>query len=115
MEPDYPALLRAARADALTAAVARERDIGSLIEASRGSNGDDEHDPEGATIGFERAQASSIARGARARLDEIDRALAKLDAGTFGACEYCGKPIGAGRLAARPYARLCVDCQRSGG
>ena len=41
---------------------------------------------------------------------EIDRALERLDQGTFGACENCGKPIQAGRLEAIPYARFCTTC-----
>ena len=45
---------------------------------------------------------------------EIDRALAKIDAGTYGLCEQCGQPIVRARLEALPYAALCVAC-KSGG
>lgn len=90
----------------------REREVDAIIAASRDSNADDEHDPEGATIGFERAQASSLAVRARERLREIDAALARIDADTYGGCVRCGRDIDEARLRARPYARLCVDCQR---
>ena len=81
-----------------------------MVEASRDSNADDEHDPEGATIAFERSHVGALVEQARARLAEVDAALARLDAGTYGACERCGEPIGSGRLEARPTARHCVDC-----
>ena len=42
----------------------------------------------------------------------IDAALARIDAGTYGTCERCGRPIGQERLEAIPYATLCIDCKR---
>ncbi|GAA2237263.1 TraR/DksA C4-type zinc finger protein [Rarobacter faecitabidus] len=93
----------------------REAELAGLMAASRDSNADDEHDPEGATIGFERAQASSVAEGMRMRLAEIDAALGRLDAGTYGRCERCGRAIAPARLAARPFATLCLDCQAEAG
>ena len=51
---------------------------------------------------------------ARARLVQIDAALARLDAGTYGACGLCGEEIGSARLAAMPEAALCVECARAG-
>lgn len=81
-----------------------------IVGASRGSNADDEHDPEGATIAFERAQIEALARQARAEVAELDAALARMSEGTFGVCERCGQPIPAGRLLARPSARWCVAC-----
>ncbi|MGN6241262.1 MAG: TraR/DksA family transcriptional regulator [Cellulosimicrobium cellulans] len=99
------------------AAVARLRalraEVAGIVEASRDSNADDEHDPDGATIAFERAQVDALARDAAARVEEVDAALARLDAGTYGVCEACGQPIAAGRLEARPTARTCVGCAAS--
>ena len=46
-------------------------------------------------------------------LAAVDAALARLDAGTYGTCTTCGKPIGAERLEALPWAALCIDCQRA--
>ncbi|GII97897.1 TraR/DksA family transcriptional regulator [Sediminihabitans luteus] len=100
-----------ARRDATLRRLAGLRgDVRGLVEASRGSNADDEHDPEGATIAFERAQAEALATQATAEIDEADAALARLDAGTYGTCESCGRPIAPGRLEARPTARRCIDC-----
>jgi len=87
-----------------------EDDLAGLIEASRSSNADDEHDPEGATIAFERAQLSALLDGTRRRVVELDEALQRLDAGTYGVCEVCGEPIPPARLEARPSARTCVGC-----
>ncbi|MEU4337054.1 TraR/DksA C4-type zinc finger protein [Micromonospora lupini] len=108
---------RAIRADLLrrrdetaAQAAALEDDLRSLFEASRSSNADDEHDPEGSTIAFERAQLSAVLDAARRRLTELDVALNRVDAGTYGVCERCLRPIPAERLAARPSARTCVAC-----
>jgi DnaK suppressor protein len=46
----------------------------------------------------------------RAALVQIERALAKIDAGIFGQCESCAQSIGSKRLEARPFAALCIDC-----
>ena len=81
-----------------------------MVAASRDANIDDEHDPEGATIAFERSQVSALARQARDHLAEVDAALQRLDEGTYGVCERCGRPIAPGRLEARPTARLCIEC-----
>ena len=86
------------------------RDLDQLIQDSIGANADDEHDPEGSTIAFERAQLSSLLEARERRLREIDRTVASLDAGTYGQCERCGQPIAAERLAARPSATTCVTC-----
>jgi RNA polymerase-binding transcription factor DksA len=82
----------------------------SVVDGSIDANGDDEHDPEGATIAFERARFTALADNARARLVALDRAGARLDAGTYAECEGCGGAIGAERLRARPDTRRCVDC-----
>lgn len=85
-----------------------EADVALIVEASEGSNADDEHDPEGATIAFERAQTSALAASAMAHLREVTAALARLDDGTYGVCEVCGGAIPDARLEARPTARTCV-------
>ncbi|MDQ0363751.1 TraR/DksA family transcriptional regulator [Catenuloplanes indicus] len=85
-------------------------DLEALFAASRDSNADDEHDPEGTTIGFERAQLTALLAAARERIAEVDDALRRVDAGSYGVCERCGRPIAAERLAARPFARFCISC-----
>jgi DnaK suppressor protein len=85
----------------------------AVVAASRDSNADDEHDPEGATIAFERAQVDALARATQSRLAEVDDALARLEAGTYGACERCGTSIPQARLEVRPTATTCVACAAS--
>ncbi|GGB82211.1 suppressor protein DnaK [Knoellia flava TL1] len=87
-------------------------DFDRIVEASRDSNADDEHDPEGATIAFERSQVDALAQQARSHLDEVDAALSRLGDGSYGTCERCGNEIAAARLEARPTARTCVTCPR---
>jgi DnaK suppressor protein len=87
-----------------------EADLHAVFEASRDSNADDEHDPEGSTIAYERAQLTAVLAATRHRLADLDEALARLASGVYGICERCGGPIPAGRLAIRPFARTCVTC-----
>src|SRR2546425_3706375 len=74
----------------------------------------DEESGEGATMNVERERDLALSAQARAEIEEIDRALAKIDIGTYGLCEQCGQPIPRPRLKALPYAALCVSC-KSGG
>ena len=88
-------------------------DYAGIVEASKDSNADDEHDPEGATIAFERSQVGTLVEEARHQLAEVEAARARLADGTYGTCEECGGPIGEGRLEARPTARTCIRCAAS--
>ena len=103
-------VLLADRAGTQARAVALGRDLGGIIDATADSNSDDEHDPEGSTIAFERAQVLALLDGASARLAEIDEALGRLDDGSYGRCAACAGPIAPARLAARPSATLCIAC-----
>ena len=85
-------------------------DYGAMVASSRDSNADDEHDPEGATIAFERSQIGALVRQAQLHVAEIEAAMKRLDTGTYGLCEGCGGAIGEGRLEARPVARTCIQC-----
>jgi RNA polymerase-binding transcription factor len=89
-----------------------EREFGAIIAStSDGSaGGDDEHDPEGATVAFERQHVASLIDRARAHLAEIDAALRKVTSGTYEICDICQGPIGVERLAARPASLTCVRC-----
>jgi len=108
------AALRAERAAALATVRDLDRVIAGVVEATEGANTDDEHDPEGATIAFERAQASAVRDRQLARVREVDEALARVADGTFGTCARCGGPIAPGRLLARPTATLCITCAALG-
>ena len=110
LEEDVRRVLETERAATLGRIAALENDIARVVEATADANTDDEHDPEGATIAFERAQASSLRERALSRLTELDDALARLAAGDYGRCERCCEAIGTDRLAARPAARLCIAC-----
>jgi RNA polymerase-binding protein DksA len=81
-----------------------------IVNASDSANLDDEHDPEGATVAFERAQVAELLERARVRLTEIDAALRRFEGGAYGVCESCGTEIPGERLEAQPAARRCVDC-----
>ncbi len=85
-------------------------DFDEVVAASLDSNADDEHDPEGATIAFERSQLAALVVQVRGHLAEVDAALARLDEGTYGRCARCGRPIPEARLEARPTATTCVSC-----
>jgi len=85
-----------------------------VVAASVDTNADDEHDPEGATIAFERSQIGALVRQVRGHLADVDAAVERLDAGTYGVCEGCGSPIGEPRLEARPVARTCIRCAAAG-
>jgi DnaK suppressor protein len=89
-------------------------DFDAVVAASRDTNADDEHDPEGATIAFERSQVGALIRQAQHHLVEIDAATQRLDAGVYRVCENCEGSIGEGRLEARPVARTCIQCAESG-
>jgi len=74
----------------------------------------DEESGEGGTMSVERERDLTLSAQARVAIDEIDRALGKIDSGRYGTCEQCGNPIPKARLKALPYASLCVGC-KSGG
>ena len=65
---------------------------------------------EGTTEAVERISTTAAARSIAAALAEVDRALAKVDEGSYGLCDECGRPIGSERLEAIPAATLCVTC-----
>ena len=104
--------LQAARDETLQRIAELEREfVGIVASAAEGSSGgDDEHDPEGATIAFERQHIAALLAQARLQLAAIEAASGKLDAGRYFLCDVCTGPIGAERLAARPSALTCVRC-----
>jgi DnaK suppressor protein len=107
---DARTALEAERARARDQLAGLEREFASSVEASRNANADDEHDPEGATLAFERQHVAAHIRRVVDRLGEIDAALSRLDEGCYGICQRCEQEIPAGRLAARPSAATCVAC-----
>jgi DnaK suppressor protein len=98
------------REQALVRLAGLTADHDAVVAASLDTNADDEHDPEGTTIAFERSQIGALVRQVRHHLAEVDAALARVEAGSYGVCERCGSPIGDARLEALPAARLCIGC-----
>jgi DnaK suppressor protein len=103
-------LIARARAETarLAGALARQRD--GIVEASEFTGHDDEHDPEGVTIAFERAQVQALLRQAQDDLADLDRATERVRSGVYEVCERCGGPIAEGRLVALPATRICITC-----
>ncbi len=89
---------------------ALEREFAGVAEAASSGGTDDEHDPEGATLAFERQHAAALLAAAREQATAVEAALRRLAEGRYGVCERCGQPIGAERLAARPAAPTCIGC-----
>lgn len=87
------------------------RNIADELGELAGRAGDN-HLGDMATVTFDRELDEGLEEGAQQTLAQIDRALARLDEGTYGMCERCGKPIREERLRARPWATLCIDDQR---
>jgi DnaK suppressor protein len=101
----------ASEAAALRAEIDRaETDIASRLGDAVGDAGDDQADVGAKT--FEREHELALTHNARELLAQTERALARIDAGTYGTCESCGDPIGKARLQAFPRATLCVKCKQ---
>ena len=95
-------------------AAALERDFDDIVTASADAVRDDEHDPEGATIAFERTQVATLLADARRLLQSLDVAEERLAARAAGQCEICEQTIAFERLLARPTATRCVSCAAPG-
>jgi RNA polymerase-binding protein DksA len=72
----------------------------------------DEESADAGTFTFERERDLSLGNNLRDLLDKVRSALRRLDAGTYGTCERCGRPIDKARLKALPYSVLCIDCKK---
>ena len=108
--PEPAARLAAERAAIAERVAALAAQVDALAEQQALTTHDDEHDPEGVTIGFERAQLLALLAGARRDLDAVERAAQRLAEGTYGRCLRCGEPIPAERLEALPAAETCLAC-----
>ncbi|GAC1317204.1 MAG: hypothetical protein NVSMB12_14780 [Acidimicrobiales bacterium] len=84
-----------------------------LDELGDGATAGDHYDAnfaDSSQVTAERGEAEALAGRLRDTLEAVELALTKLDDGTFGTCESCGKPIGGPRLEAMPTARTCMEC-----
>ena len=102
-EIDYAALLRAEQAELK----AQLKELGFANEGDTGLSYDSNF-ADSSQVTAERGEAERLATELREALDEVDAALVRLDTGTYGTCQVCGKPIGAARLEAMPAARFCI-------
>ena len=84
--------------------------VAAIVEASELVSTDDEHDPEGATIAYERAQASALLRQAHADRDALVVTRRQLELGQQVVCAVCGRAIDFERVAAVPTTSRCVRC-----
>lgn len=109
-----PAPLVAALEATRTAVADLEAELSSVLSATA-EGPDDEHDPEGATVGFERQRLASLLDAARGELERLEEAAGRVREGSYGICSECGGPIGAARLEALPSARECVGCSGRAG
>lgn len=76
----------------------------------RDTTTDDGQDPEGPAIDFERSQSTMVLRQSRSHLQQIGKAIHRLDEGSYGTCQRCNEQIPFARLEARPYSAYCVSC-----
>lgn len=98
------------RTAAIRRAASLMNSFDGIVEATRDVATDDEHDPEGHTIAWERQQIAALLDESRATLADIDAAERRLDDGSYGTCTTCGLEIAAERLDALPATPTCVDC-----
>ena len=109
----YRTRLREARGRLTNAVDFLERENpGSLGDELGEPTGIDNHLGDTATATYDRELDEGLEDGAQQALREIDHALRKIDDGTYGTCEVCGRQIAPERLEAIPWARLCIDDQR---
>jgi RNA polymerase-binding transcription factor len=100
---------------ALTEQLARSRRDAELwLSTEAAEDTFDEEGGEGSARAVELAREEALQARLLTALADVEAALARLDAGTYGICETCGDPIGEGRLEALPTARQCVACKSAG-
>jgi DnaK suppressor protein len=90
-----------------------DKSFADLTEAADASPPDDEHDPEGHTIAFERSQLTSRRDGFLRSIAELEAAAARLDDPESALCLGCAEPIPHERRLAMPSTTRCIDCARS--
>ncbi len=111
MDPEIVrGMLGAERAEASTLIESMRARLAAVVDAAVDEHADDEHDPEGSTLAFERGQLVSQIERSTTRITEIDAAMARLDDGTYGRCLHCGREISEVRLEALPATGVCITC-----
>ena len=103
-EPSARSALESERVSASDRVHTLRTELAWLAGDSDDANGDDEHDPEGSTVAFERARVAALLTDAESNLKDLDWAL------SYSVCEVCGREIARERLEALPATRSCVVC-----
>lgn len=109
------AALKRRRADVAARVDSLRRELDAVQRLRSQNSDDDEHDPEGATTSQLWSQAAGLLEASLRELHELDAAMRRFEAGSYGMCVRCGQPINPARIEARPDATLCIDCARLGG
>ncbi len=99
------------QAEALRGEIDRAELVSEKLKRDQSSEGSGDEADAG-TKTFEREHEMSLANNSRDLLVQVERALGRVDAGTYGRCEECGNPIPKARLQAFPRATLCVTCKQ---
>jgi RNA polymerase-binding protein DksA len=89
-----------------------DADLSESLEDSSEESPYDQHMAETAAVTLDREIDLTLEENARAAISQIDRALQKLETGSYGSCDKCGSPISEERLKVAPFATLCIDCKR---
>lgn len=109
--PDDPAVhLRAEHERLATLTASLRATHADIVDAATDVATDDEHDPEGHTVAFEREQHSALLHHAESQLEDVERAIDRADRGDYGRCEGCGTTIARERLVALPATPWCIRC-----
>jgi DnaK suppressor protein len=82
----------------------------AIVEAAAADAPDDEHDPDGSTVGFERARVAALLELAQRRRAQLDQAISRIGSEAYGRCERCGQTIAPERLTAQPATTTCIAC-----
>ena len=98
-------------ASSARSATCNDENSGTITEGEEEETFDN-HLGDSAAVTYDREMDYSLEENSGHVLSAIDAALARIDEGTFGTCERCGKPITEERLEAMPYATKCIDCKR---
>ena len=109
-DPPYADLLRERVAQARAQQAALTTAIEDMRVARSLTFADDEHDPDGSTVSLDQARDVALRQRIEQTLTELAAAQERLESGTYGRCERCGREIPPDRLLARPQARFCVAC-----
>ena len=110
MHPGHAEHVAAERARTVEQIRSLQAAFDDIVAAAQDVSTDDEHDPEGHTIAWERQQTAALLEAARTHLAEVDLAIRRMVGGDYGRCEVCGARIPDERLEALPTTRTCVDC-----